>query len=83
MVCCLLDDVLALEKLVGNQPTKVSDNVHHGVVDGVCRVIADIHKINFLNPVTSRNRCTSLMCVICMLEFAWAVVLSGMMSGPG
>ena len=53
MVCCLLDDFLVLEKLVGNQMTvfflEASEHVCHGVIDGVCCVTADILKIRFLD----------------------------------
>ena len=49
VVCCLLDNVLAIENFVGHQLTvflfEVSEHVCHGVIDGVFRVISDIHKI--------------------------------------
>ena len=53
MVCCLLDDVLALYKFVGHQLTLVlleaSEHVRHNVVTRVCHAVSDIRKILFLD----------------------------------
>ena len=55
LVGCLLDNVLALEKLVRHQLTVVvlekSYHVHHGVIDWVCCPVADIQEIRFLDHV--------------------------------
>ena len=72
IVDCLLDDVFALEELVGNQLTvvllKVSQHVRDSVVDIIGRAVADIREVRFLHHgkknctrscstnVTSRNR---------------------------
>ena len=51
----LLDDVFALEELVGHQPTvvvlKVSQHVHDGVVDRIGRAIADIIEVRLFEYV--------------------------------
>ena len=53
MLCCLIDDVLALETFVGHQTIiallEESDHVCNGVVDGVCCAISDICRILFLD----------------------------------
>ena len=53
IVYCLLDDVFALEELVGNQLTvvllKVSQHVRDSVVDIIGRAVADIREVRFLD----------------------------------
>ena len=49
MVCCLLDNVLALKEFVRHQLTvvflEVSEHARHNVVDGVFCEIADTREI--------------------------------------
>ena len=53
MVCCLLDNVLALKEFVRHQLTvvflEVIEKVPHGVVDGVVRGVEDIREICLLD----------------------------------
>ena len=53
MVHNLLDDVLELKEFMWHQLTVVllalSENVRHGIVDGVCHAILDIREIIFLD----------------------------------
>ena len=99
VVICLLEDILPFQKLVQHQLTvvvlKVCKYTLHGVVDRFVFLFQLFAKYDSLTvpticctsacstPVTSQNRRTSLVCMIRMLEFAWVVVPSVMMRGPG
>ena len=99
MVGCLLDNLFALEELVGHQLTvvvlKASQHIRHGVVDWIFVLLWISMRYASSNvatifctracstPVTSRNRLTLSVCAIHMLELAWPGVSSGMTSRPG
>ena len=99
VVNCFPNNVLPFKELMRHQLTVVflqmREYARHGVVYGVCRPVADIRQISFLNcandfftrscsaPVTSRNRRAYLVCTICILEFVWVVMPSIIMREPG
>ena len=98
VLCRLLDNVLTLKEFMWHQLTvvllEVSDNVRHGVLDGISHAVADIREICLLdcgNDLLHKSlldyrhfakKNTFLVSTILMLEFMWVVVPSRVMSGP-
>ena len=97
MVCHLLDNFLTPEDFLRHQLTVVFlgviEHVRHVDVDGVGVAVLYIRKIRLLGCgddflhkglLESRHFAkmrTSLVCVICVFEFAWVFVTSGIISG--